>query len=65
MWNPFESAYSSGKAVGTALGTGIKYLDPIFTGTQLGNALKGMTSSAADAQQNFNAEQAQIQREWE
>lgn len=64
-WNPFEAVYNSGKSVGTSLGNAIKYVDPFYTGNQLGSALRGMTSSAVQAQQNFNADQAQIQREFE
>lgn len=64
-WNPFEAVYNSGKSVGTGIGNFIKYANPTYLGTQLGTTLRGMTSSAVDEQQKFNADQAQIQRDWE
>lgn len=65
MANPFEAAYNSAWKTGTDIGNFIKYANPVYLGTQLGTALRGMTSSAVQEQQNFNADQAQIQRDWE
>ena len=71
-WTPWDTALSilsGGLTTGWQLaGRGTQYATDYVKDTlapQFGQAVKGMTSSAVKEQQQYNADQAQIQRDFE